>query len=173
MLYLYRRMVLLALISLCSFSLFAQSEPLNNEGIDSSEGMTQERMAEIINYVAGDIQGPINNIQFVFNEVPMALLSDPNNNRMRIIAPIVEVDKLTDTHLQAALVSNFHLALDARYAIAQGVLYAAYIHPLKELTEQQLESAVSQVSTLRLTFGTKYTSGALTFGGDNPKEEDI
>ena len=173
MLYLYRRMVLLALISLCSFSLFAQSEPLNNEGIDSSEGMTQERMAEIINYVAGGIQGPINNIQFVFNEVPMALLSDPNNNRMRIIAPIVEVDKLTDAHLQAALVSNFHLALDARYAIAKGVLYAAYIHPLKELTEQQLESAVSQVSTLRLTFGTKYTSGALTFGGDNPKEEDI
>jgi len=173
MFYLYRRVVLFALVSLCSFSLFAQSEPLNNEGIDSSEGMTQERMAEIINYVAGDIQGPINNIQFVFNEVPMALLSDPNNNRMRIIAPIVEVDKLTDTHLQAALVSNFHLALDARYAIAKGVLYAAYIHPLKELTEQQLESAVSQVSTLRSTFGTKYTSGALTFGGDNPKEEDI
>ena len=71
------------------------------------------------------------------------------------------------------MVSNFHLALDARYAIAKGVLYAAYIHPLKELTEQQLQSAVIQVSTLRLTFGTTYTSGALTFGADNKNEEEI
>jgi len=168
MLYVYRRLILLVTISLFSFSVLAQAKlPA------SKEGMTQERMAEIVAYVAGDLEGPINNIQFVFNEVPMALLSDAKNNRMRIIAPITQVENLTEAHLQATLVSNFHLALDARYAIGQGVLYAMYIHPLKELTDQQLESAISQVSTLRSTFGTNYTSGALTFGAQNPKEEDI
>jgi len=74
----------------------AQSElpPSNNKG------MTQERMSEILGYVAGELTGPINNIQFVFNEVPMALLSDAKNNRMRIIAPITQVENLTRCSLR-------------------------------------------------------------------------
>lgn len=167
MFYIYRRLLVLFVFLTASCSLFAQSE--QNE----AKGMTQARMAEIVAKVAGEYQGSYNNIQFVFNEVPMALISDAASNRMRIIAPVAEVSNLTDAHIKAAMVSNFHLALDARYAIGNGMMFAAYIHPMKELTDQQLESAISQVSTLRLTFGTKYTSGELTFGGRNPEEQDI
>lgn len=179
MLFTCRRLFFLCALSLCSLPLFAQTPIPTPRLIPTpapeltARGMTQLKMAEIIAQVAGQYQGAKNNIQFVFNEVPMALISDARNNRMRIIAPITEVENLTPAHLKAAMVSNFHLALDARYAIAKGVLYATYIHPLKELTKQQLESAVSQVSTLRLTFGSTYTSGALTFGGENSSEEDI
>ena len=169
MLFNYRHLLLVFIAIVFSQSVFSQAELPE---VESSE-MTQQRMADIVREFAEEHQGSIGNLQFIFNEVPMALLSDVANNRMRIIAPITEVENLTEAHINAAMVSNFHLALDARYAIAKGVLYAAYIHPLKELTEQQLQSAVIQVSTLRLTFGTTYTSGALTFGADNKDEEEI
>jgi len=147
----------------------------SGQALDDPKVMTQEKMAEIIGGLVGEYEGTPNYIQFVYNEVVMALISDKERNRMRIIAPITNVDNLTDAHIKAAMVSNFHLALDARYAIGNGILYAAYIHPLQELTKDQLESAVRQVSSLRLTFGTGYTSGELRYGGaaSNPEEEDI
>jgi len=148
-----------------------KSEPKRAEQAHSY--MTQSQMAGIVGELAGEYEGTPNNIQFVYNEVVMALISNEEMNRMRIIAPITEVDNLSDDHIKAAMVSNFHLALDARYAIGNGVMYATYIHPLKELTKSQLESAIRQVSTLRLTFGTSYTSGELRYGGRNPREEDI
>jgi len=164
MLFNCRHLLLVFIAIVFSQSVFSQAELPE---VESSE-MTQQRMADIVREFAEEHQGSIGNLQFIFNEVPMALLSDVANNRMRIIAPITEVENLTEAHINAAMVSNFHLALDARYAIAKGVLYAAYIQ-----TEQQLQSAVIQVSTLRLTFGTTYTSGALTFGADNKNEEEI
>jgi hypothetical protein len=73
---------------------------------------------------------------------------------------------LTRQHLDAALESNFHKALDARYATSKGVLYSAYMHRLSELSELQLISAVEQVANLALTFGGEYSSGTLVYGGN-------
>jgi len=148
-------------------------EPVPEPLQKPNHSMTQAKMAEIIAKLSGDYEGSLNNIQFSYNDVLMALVSDKDNNRMRILAPITSVDNLSDAHLKAAMVSNFHLALDARYAIGKGVLYATFIHPLKELSEEQLRSAVRQVSSLRLTFGTTFTSGELQYGGRNASEEDI
>jgi len=135
--------------------------------------MTQSQMAAIVAEMAGEYQGTPNNLQFSYNGAPMSLISDEDNNRMRLLTPIVSVDSINDELLQASMVSNFHLALDARYAIGNGVLYATYIHPLKELTKGQLESAMRQVSSLRSTFGSTFTSGELLYGGRNPQEQDI
>lgn len=162
-------------LPLSSFAQQAEVKPVepNEQSTSPSGDMTQSQMAVIIGQLAGEYEGTENNIQFVYNDVVMALISDKAMNRMRIIAPITEVDNLTDSHIKAAMVSNFHLALDARYAIGNGILYATYIHPLKELTKGQLESAVRQVSSLRLTFGSTYSSGELRYGGRNPQEQDI
>jgi hypothetical protein len=51
------------------------------------------------------------------------------------------------------------------YAVSEGVLYSAYIHPLSELSESQLTSAIEQVANLAITFGYEYTSGTLEYGG--------
>lgn len=164
----------LLLISVCMPLSVMSQEPEGQDPVLATSGaMTQDKMAIIIAELAGEYEGTLNSIQFVYNDVVMVLISDNEMNRMRIIAPITEVDNLTDSHLKAAMVSNYHLALDARYAIGNGVLYAAYIHPLKELTKEQLESAVRQVSSLRLSFGTTYSSGELTYGVRNPEEQDI
>jgi len=162
-----RRAYIILVLMFSSLPLLAQTE----EPVES--GMTQSKMALIIAELVGEYQGTENNLQFVHNDVLMALISDEKNNRMRIIAPIIEVSNLSDDHLRAAMVSNFHLALDARYAIGNGVLYATYIHPLRELTKDQLQSAVRQVSNLKTTFGSTYTSGELQYGGRNQQEQDI
>lgn len=64
-----------------------------------------------------------------------------------------------------ACVANFDRALDARYCVYKGALWAAFIHPLAELSEAYFESGVEQVVTLAETFGTTYNSGAFIFGG--------
>jgi len=92
---------------------------------------------------------------------------------MRLVSPVIEASNMSEQQIIASLVSNYHLALDARYAIGSGVLFSTYIHPLAELTESQLISAVRQVATLSKTFGTTYTSGELSFGVQAEEEERI
>lgn len=172
--YLAKRFIVLLLLTclLLSSPLHAQKKDRIEE-VKPSTAMTQADMEAIIAEFVGEYSGSGKNIQFTYNDVLMALISDADHNRMRIIAPITNVTELTDDHINGAMVANFHLALDARYAISNGVLYAAYIHPLKELTKQQLTSAVRQVASLKATFGSTYTSGELRYGGRNPEEQDI
>ena len=54
----------------------------------------------------------------------------------------------------------------ARYALSKGVLYAAYIHPLSKLDEEQIESAVNQEFALKVTFGGDYSGGVLNLDGN-------
>ena len=135
--------------------------------------MTQTEMKRIISEIAEDVKGDTDNITFYYNNANLALLSNQAANRMRIVAPVVSAKDLNEQQILATLLANYHLALDARYAIGDGVLYAVFIHPLKELTEEQLVSAVRQVATLRNTFGTSYTSGELSFGVQQSQEEQI
>ena len=141
-----------------------------NEQLSPRQDMTQSKMAKIIEGLTEDIQASDNAINFVYDEVALTLVSDPRANRMRIVAPVIEADKMSEEQIIASLVSNYHLALDARYAIGSGVLFSTYIHPLAELTETQLVSAIRQVATLSKTFGTSYTSGELTFGVQTQEE---
>ena len=87
---------------------------------------------------------------------------------MRIISPIVEAHEVSDEKLRKCMEANFHSALDARYAIGDNVLWAAFIHPLRELETNQIVSAVSQVYSCAKTFGTTYSSGTLSF----PNKDD-
>lgn len=145
------------------------SEPQQTQ----NAGMTQEKMANIIKRLVEKTEGSDNNLNFVFDEISITMVSDSAANRMRLVSPVIEASKLTEQQIIASLVSNYHLALDARYAIGSGLLFSTYIHPLAELTEEQLVSAVRQVATLSKTFGTTYTSGELSFGVQAPEEERI
>ena len=65
--------------------------------------------------------------------------------------------------------ANFDTALDARYAVAKGQLWAVFIHPLSPLKKDQLISSLGQTVNIARTYGTLYTGGALQFGGgDSP-----
>ena len=134
--------------------------------------MTLNQMEAIVKELASESEGEKGRVKFVYQNVLMYLISDPIRNRMRIIAPITKYSDLDKAIVDAAMISNFSLALDARYAVREGILFSAYVHPLKELTEKQIQSAIRQVSSLAITFGNGYTSGEMVFGV-KPKEKPI
>jgi len=127
--------------------------------------MTQSMMEEIVKQTASVSNGEKGVVNFTYNNVRMALISDVKHDRMRIIAVVKKFKALTPQQIEAILNSNFHKSLDARYAVSKGVLYSAYIHPLSSLRKKQITSAMLQVSNLAKSFGNEYSSGVLRFGG--------
>ena len=96
----------------------------------------------------------------------LLVMTDETANRMRIMMPIQSFDPSRPQDFKTALIAlqaNYDRALDARYAVSDGILWSAYLHPLRSLTEEDLASALDQVRTLRKTTGTTYNSGALQF----------
>jgi len=129
--------------------------------------MTQDTMESIVAKQVEVLEQKKGYVVFMYKKVKMALISDVVHDRMRIIAPIMKYSGLTSEQKDIIMESNFHTALDARYATSNGVLYSAYIHPMSPLTEKQLEDALNQVSSLVTTFGSSYSGGSLSFGGNN------
>jgi len=66
--------------------------------------------------------------------------------------------------------ANFHTALDVKYAVADGMIWVAYIHSLSPLTDDQLISALGQVRSAAITYGTIYTSTDLVFPKANEEK---
>jgi hypothetical protein len=126
--------------------------------------MDLERLEAILREVSDNLEGEGGAWQFELDGVQFACLTDTTYDRIRVIAPIVDGDQMTREHLEAVLEANFHTALDARYATSDGVLYAAFLHPLASLSEEELRSAVGQVLNLVETYGTSYSGGTLAFG---------
>ena len=155
------------LVFLASTVLAEEAEP--NASVDS---MTPEKIISIIKEIDPDavVLGATTSFQYQGNA--LALIMAPDANRMRIVTPVIPIEELTPEQVAATMISNYHLALDERYAFGDGLLFSVFIHPLAELTPYQVESAIRQVSSLKQTFGSSYTSGELTFGvQQNPDVE--
>lgn len=148
-------LLVLALASACVSGGASSPEPATR--------MTAERLQETLRAVDPEAKASGNSLELGFAEVRMVCVFDERNDRMRIIAPIRSLADLSSEQLAAILDANFHSALDARYGTSQGILYAAFLHPLGPLTEREILSAVHQVASLVLTFGTSYSSGTLVY----------
>lgn len=146
--------LLIILISCFTFSTYAQ--------------MNNDQLEKILSAHTDSLQGFSGRWQVALNDMPMIVLTDQTNDRMRIIAPIVEVSKLDEDLLLDCLTANFHSALDVKYAISEGLLWSVYVHPLSPLTEMEIESAIKQVYAAAATFGTTFSSTPLLFGGNQP-----
>ena len=77
---------------------------------------------------------------------------------MRMLIPIVKVEEVTSENMAKMMIANFHTALDGRYAIGNGIVYAAFIHPLSSLEPRDFRSAVLQVTRLSQSYGETYDS---------------
>lgn len=139
----------------------------------SAQNMTQKKLGNILASVSDSIQGNNGRWQFMVKEVVFMCITDSTHNRMRIISPITEVNRLDENLKSAALVANFHSALDVKYAIAEDVLWSVFIHPLKELSEDQVKDAVKQVYSANVTFGTSFSSTDLVFPGSTRKKDTL
>lgn len=137
-----------------------------------SQDMNNEKLYEILKQQTDTITGISGNWKMLHKELPMICVTDQSNNRMRIIAPIIESHKLDKDLLLDSMTANFHSALDVKYAISNGILWSVFIHPLQELSTEQVESAISQVYYAAKTFGTTFSSTELLFGGSQLEEKE-
>ena len=153
----------------------ARHEPPENDAPEAPtkpdlKKVTLKNLKTILEEATTNLKGVNGRWTFSFEDVSMALVADEEHDRMRIVAPVVEIEHLQTMHYKKMLEANFHTALDTRYAISDGIVYAAFIHPLSPLRDTQFASALMQVANLAKTFGTTYSSGALSYLGANTKQ---
>lgn len=129
----------------------------------SAQKMNNAKLEKVLEQNSDSLTGKSGYWQFKHEQVWMLTVTGEKNNRMRIIIPIVKVDELDKDVLLQALEANFHTVLDVKYAISEGILWSVFLHPLKELTEDQVKSAIKQLYYSSLTFGTTFSGGELVF----------
>lgn len=160
-----RYSILLVFLSVFSISSLMAQEEMNNT-----------RLEEILKSLGENFDGETGSWKMQYGEQILFIITDETNNRMRIFTPIMEKEDLGEGQLEAMLEANFHAALDAKYALFNGVVASLFTHPLKELSSEQLIDAVKQVATAANNFGTTYSSTNLIFGGgleeEAPKNSD-
>lgn len=108
-----------------------------------------------------------NVVEYELDGLRIYLITDESANRMRLMSAVQEESKLTSDDLTVLMKANYDRALDAKYAISNGVLWSVYAHPLKELTKEQVTDAMYQVKNLVINYGTTYTSTDFVFGGSD------
>ena len=136
---------------------------------DSFSGMNNRLLDELIREVGDNVDGQPGYWQFEFIGRQLVCITDEHFNRMRVMTPVANEESLSDATVRKILAANFDRALDAKYATSQDLLWAIFMHPLRELTPRQISDAFQQVQTLADNFGTSYSSCGLYFGGaDTP-----
>jgi hypothetical protein len=132
----------------------------------------QERIDVALKKIDKSIKRNSNVWQFTLGKREVIVITDPVAERMRIMVPIVETKELDQPLLTRLMQANFESALDARYAIAQDVLWGVFIHPLSSLSERDFVSGLAQALTVAETYGATFSSGVLVFGGgDTPRRQ--
>ena len=164
----------LALVAVLPLSAFAQGEEENAAPPPFAERapgepMTVERLEAIIRIFDPEAERNLNSFSFKMPvqdmELDIQVITDPAAGRMRIVIPIVMETSLGPERIKRIMQANFDSALDARYALAQGVLWATFIHPLSSLSDEEFLSGLSQTLNLVATYGSTYSSGLFVFGG--------
>lgn len=105
--------------------------------------------------------------RWTFNlyDVDMVLITDENYDRMRLMAPVADAPpSMPLDQLRNLLEANFDRALDAKYAIWRDRVWSTFVHPLSDLTKNELQNAIRQVATLTRNYGSSYSSTDYSYG---------
>ncbi len=162
--------VLLIFMNMSIVSAGEESNTPEPEG--SLVPMDNTRLHELLMRIDPDLEGELGLWTMRFENIRARIITDENADRMRVIVPIVKVKDVQEGELLRLMQANFDSALDARYCIANGVIWSAFIHPFSILSDKELISGLAQAITAAATFGSTYSSGALIFkGGDSGEKQ--
>lgn len=137
---------------------------------ESSEKMTGKKLSDLIVSFDEDAKINENSVAFTLAERAVFLVYDTKADRMRIMSPIAPAALANADIHERMLQANYDAVLDARYALANDVIWAVFIHSMGSLTEDDFLSGVAQTVTAAETFGKTYTSGAIVFGGGDTSD---
>ena len=135
--------------------------------------MTAERLGELVLRIDSEAQQSGSAWQFMVDGFETVLVYDIDADRMRVMIPINDADALPPEELVRLMQANFDSALDARYAIANDLLWGVFIHPLSALTDMEFLLGVGQTVNVAATFGESYSSGMFMFGGGDSGELEL
>ena len=146
----------------------------DEDGVNAAK-MSGEKLAALIKDLDENavIDGP--SVVFEIAERELMMVYDSTADRMRVISPILQANAIPAEVMERMLQANFDAVLDARYAVANDIVWSVFLHPLTSLTEDDFISGLAQTITAAETFGTAFTSGAVVFGGgdSNAIHEDL
>lgn len=131
-----------------------------------AQNMDNAALYRILDSVTDSLQGQSGMWELQYNDRPMLVITDEYHDRMRIISPVKLVEDVSNEEMEEAMIANFHSTLDVRYAISDDLMWSAFIHPLKALSEDQVRDALQQVYRAAETFGSTYSSSDLVFPGN-------
>jgi hypothetical protein len=138
--------------------------------------MTTAAISKLLESYLTDLEGQPGFWRGMREEIPVYVFSDDTNDRMRIMAPIGELNELDPKVLQVLLQANYDRALDAKYALRGLEVWAVSVHPLATLAPDDFASFIEQVVKLVKNTGSSYASSDLVFlsapGEDTDTPED-
>jgi len=157
-----KKTILSLIISLIIISAYGQTTaiPMNNVSLKT-----------ILDETCAKVEGQEGYWQVEYLDRLLIIITDKRYNRMRIISPIIEVKDVKKKQLEEAMSANFDKVLDAKYAIANDIVWSVFAHPLQQLTENQVKDALNQVYLAAATFGTEYKSTDILFGGGDSENK--
>ena len=131
--------------------------------LESSGSTNNRRLQIMLSRTVNKIQGQTGAWEVQYGNVPMMVMTSEQHDRMRIVAVVGDETLVKEADFSFLMQANFDRALDTRYALFKGKLWAVYLHPLSTLTETELMSALRQIVNLTKTYGTTYSSSPLQF----------
>ena len=134
--------------------------------------MTTASIGKLLDSYLSDVQGQPGFWRGEREQVQLFVFSDDEHDRMRIMAPIGELQDLKPDVLQVLLQANYDRALDAKYAMRGRELWSVSVHPLATLAPDDFASFLDQVVKLVKNTGSTYASSDLVFGGGDPAGEE-
>jgi len=155
----------------------AQLGKTTHPGADATGEMTNVRLNEILAAdpaVSELLRRHAGHWTFRYSTVLTYIMTDDRKgiDRMRIMSKISddprEIGRVSPHRL---LKANCHEALDARFCYEDDdSLWAAFIHPLSTLTEQELRSGLKQVTHLAREYPRSLSSLDIVFRGTGPED---
>ncbi|CAK9039341.1 S-adenosylmethionine synthase (AdoMet synthase) (MAT) (Methionine adenosyltransferase) [Durusdinium trenchii] len=142
---------------------FSLDENVQEPGDASIEAAA--RLRDLVSRLDPQAEFNANGALFTISGVSVTFIYDINADRMRLVSPVASVGDIEPEIFLRMMQANFDSALDARYGVAQDIVWSTFIHPLSSLTSEEFGAGVAQTVNLVRTFGDAYSSGVLAFGG--------
>ena len=133
--------------------------------------LTAERLNDLLLIIDDSTERDGNSWQLMVSNRSVLVVCDPDSDRMRIMTPVANASMVNEALAIRMLQANFDAVLDARYAIANDLVWSVFIHPFTSTSDSELASAIGQVVVAADTFGSSFTSGALIYGGGDTQKE--
>lgn len=127
--------------------------------------MSCAQLARTLEDIVPNVEGGDGTWMATVDGLSVFVLADERADRIRVMTPIARADHGDHDLYLVLLSANFDRALEAHYAVHDGVVWCLFVHALGELTGQELRRAVNGVVTLARNTGTTFASGEIRFTG--------